>query len=141
MKRCTPGLAFSPKAALTMALCLGVVSLAAHAQSQTGAVKLSVREFPKAALRGEMVVQNHPEIVLNGQAERLSPGARIWSATGMLVLSAQLHGQVVTVNYMRENSGLVHQVWVLNSEELKERRAGGNVTIFNFSTGDTPAKP
>jgi hypothetical protein len=143
MNRCTPRLSSPSRAcllvALTIAFCAGVVSLSAHAQ--TTAAKPSVREFPKAALRGEMVVKNHPEIVLNGKAERLSPGARIWDKDGALVMSARLAGQVVTVNYLREGGGLIHQVWILNSEELKEKRAGGNATIFNFITGSTPATP
>ena len=134
MNRCIPHIAF-----LIIAVCAGTAALTAHAQ--TSDVKPSAREFPKAALRGEMVVKNHPEIVLNGKAERLSPGARIWDANRALVLSANLVGQPVAVNYVREGGGLIHQVWILNSEELKEKRAGGNVTIFNFITGSTPATP
>ena len=134
MNRCTPRIA-----ALMIAFCAGMLSPTTHAQ--TSDVKPSVREFPKAALRGEMVVKNHPEIVLNGKAERLSPGGRIWDKDGALVMSARLAGQVVTVNYLREGSGLIHQVWILNSEEIKEKRAGGNATIFNFITGSTPATP
>jgi hypothetical protein len=142
MNRCTPpipALTAALIAALMIALCAGMVSPAAHAQ--TSDIKPSAREFPKAALRGEMVVKNHPEIVLNGKAERLSPGARIWDANRALVMSASLVGRPVAVNYVRESGGLIHQVWILNSEELKEKRAGGNVTIFNFITGSTPATP
>ena len=139
MNRCTPRLAHPVLVALTIAFSAGVVSLTAHAQ--TTAAKPSAREFPKAALRGEMVVKNHHEIVLNGKAERLSPGARIWDANRSLVMSASLVGQPVAVNYVREGSGLIHQVWILNSEEVKEKRAGGNVAIFNFITGSTPATP
>ena len=126
-------------AALAITIYASMVNSVAHAQ--TVDVKPSVREFPKTALRGEMVVKNHPEIVLNGKAERLSPGARIWDKDGALVMSARLAGQVVAVNYLREGGGMVHQVWILNSEELKEKRAGGNATIFNFTTGSTPATP
>ena len=142
MNRCIPRLVYPvPRllVALAITFCAGTVILTAHAQ--TNDVKPSVREFPKAALRGEMVVKNHPEIVLNGKAERLSPGARIWDKDGTLVLSARLTGQVVAVNYLRESGGMIHQVWILNSEELKEKRAGGNTTIFNFITGSTPATP
>ena len=143
MNRCTPRLA-SPVlggllAVVTIALCAGTAGGAAYAQ--TDDVKPSAREFPKTALRGEMVVKNHPEIVLNGKAERLSPGARIWDQDRALVMSSRLAGQVVTVNYVREGGGLIHQVWILNREELKEKRAGGNATIFNFITGSTPATP
>ena len=136
MNRCTPLVTFPALLALIITCCAGTAMMSAHAQ--TGDVKPSVREFPKTALRGEMVVKNHPEIVLNGKAERLSPGARIWDKDGALVLSGRLVGQVVAVNYVREVGGLIHQVWILNSEELKEKRAGGNVTIFNFVTGNTP---
>ena len=139
MNRCTPRLAYSMLAAMAIALGAGMVSLTAHAQ--TDDAKPSVREFPKTALRGEMVVKNHPEIVLNGKAERLSPGARIWDQNRALVMSSRVAGQAVTVNYVREGGGLIHQVWILNSEELKEKRAGGNATIFNFITGSTPATP
>ena len=139
MNRCSPRLACFVLVALMVAVCTGTAGFAAHAQ--TSEFKPSVREFPKAAMRGQMVVQNHPEIVLNGKPERLSPGARIWDQDRALVMSGRLVGQTVTVNYVRETSGLVHQVWILNSEELKEKRAGGNVTIFNFLTGNTPATP
>ena len=143
MNRCTPRLAYPVRArllaALTIALWAGTASMAVYAQADD--VKPSIREFPKTALRGEMVVKNHPEIVLNGKAERLSPGARIWDTDRSLVMSSRLAGQVVTVNYVREGGGLIHQVWILNSEELKEKRAGGNATIFNFITGSTPATP
>ena len=143
MNRCTSYLACLVLARLlaasTIALCAGTASMAVHAQ--TNDFKPSVREFPKNALRGEMVVKNHPEIVLNGKAERLSPGARIWDQDRALVMSSRLAGQVVSVNYVREGGGLIHQVWILNREELKEKRAGGNATIFNFTTGNTPETP
>ncbi len=142
MNRCTPRLSDPVPcllAALVMTLCASAASLTVHAQ--TSEAKASAREFPKAALRGEMVIKNHPEIVLNGKAERLSPGARIWDKNGALVMSATLAGQIVAVNYLREGGGLIQQVWILNSEERKEKRAGGNTTIFNFLTDNTPATP
>lgn len=121
--------------ATALALAAGLVSLTAPAQAQTP----TVRQFPKAAMRAEMVVKNHPEITLNGTAERLSPGARIFDVNNHQVLSAQLAGQEKTVNYVRDGGGQIHQVWILNSEEVKEKRAGSNVTIFNFITGTTPS--
>jgi hypothetical protein len=30
----------------------------------------------------------------------------------------------LVVNYVRDNTGLVHEVWILNAEEAKEKRAG-----------------
>ena len=139
MKRCTSRL----PAALTTALLLSLVYgfTATPASAQTSDAKPVVREFPKAALRGELVTKNHPVITLNGKEERLSPGARIFDKNNYLVLSAQLTGQNLLVNYLRDGGGQIHQVWILNSEEVKEKRGGSTATIFNFTTGSTPATP
>ena len=145
MKRCTSGLKAAPAivtlclAALFGTACL--MTVPASAQTSDGDAKPGVREFPKAALRAEMVVQNHPLITLNGKAEQLTPGARIFDRQNRLVLSGQLVGQNLLVNYVRDGGGQIHQVWVLNSEEAKEKRAGSTATIFNFLTGTAPVTP
>ena len=100
-----------------------------------------VRGFPKAALRGTMVVTNPPNVVLDGQPDRLSPGSRIRSPQNMLVMSGALQGQSLTVNYTRDAAGLVHEVWILNPEEAREKRAGGR-PARNFLFGsETNAPP
>lgn len=66
-----------------------------------------------------MVVTNTPDLLLNGKAERLSPGARIRSDNNMLVMSAALTGQNLLVNYTREPHGLIHEVWILNAAEAQ----------------------
>ena len=140
MKRCNPGLS----AAFTIAFLLlpGVVGLTAtSALAQTSDAKPGVREFPKAAMRGEMVVQNHPLLTINGKSEQLTPGAHIFDRQNRLVLSGQLVGQNLLVNYLRDGGGQIHEVWVLNSEEAKEKRAGSTSTIFNFLTGNAPVTP
>ena len=38
------------------------------------------------------------------------------------MLSASLVGQELTVNYLRDGMGLVHEVWILNAVEVRERR-------------------
>lgn len=81
--------------------------------------QLTVRPFPPNTQRGAMVVTNAPELVLNGKAERLSPGARIRAANNMLVMSAALTGQDLLVNYTREPLGLIHEVWILNAAEAQ----------------------
>ncbi|MES2945613.1 MAG: hypothetical protein V4772_22325 [Pseudomonadota bacterium] len=142
MKRCTALMTSAFLAASPMALSLLALSagfLAAPASAQTTDAKPAVRQFPKAAMRGEMVMQNHPVLSINGKAERLTPGARIFDKNNHLVLSGQLVNQEIVVNYLRDGSGQVHQVWILNSEEIKEKRAGSTSTIFNFITGSTPA--
>ncbi|WP_309682345.1 hypothetical protein [Polaromonas sp.] len=131
MNRCTPSL-------LAVLLLLGasasLIPLTAQAQSEAS-VAPGLRQFPKAALRAELVVLAPPEITLNGKPERLSPGSRIRDASDQAVLSGQLVNQRLAVNYLRDNTGLVQQVWILSSEEAKEKRAGFAETIYNFITG------
>jgi hypothetical protein len=81
------------------------------------------RGFPAGTLRGEFGVVNWPEIRLDGQAERLAPGARIWGMNRMLVTPAAITGQNLLVNYTRDAAGAVREVWILTPEEAATRRA------------------
>ena len=92
--------------------------------AQTEEVKPNIRQFPKDAKRGELVVLSAPDIAVNGKPDRLSPGVRIRDARNNLVLSGTLVNQKLVVNYLRDNTGLVHSVWVLNSEEIKQKMPG-----------------
>ncbi len=85
----------------------------------TGTVAVAVRNFPPKALRGTLQVVAPPEVLLNNQVARLSPGARIRSANGMLAMSAALVGQTLPVVYLREPQGMLHEVWVLTDVEAK----------------------
>ncbi|MEO6322819.1 MAG: hypothetical protein ABIR56_19250, partial [Polaromonas sp.] len=118
MNRCTPHLI---RAFFILAASTPLAALPAHAQTTTD-FKPAVRQFPPAALRGEMVVQAPPVITLDGKADRLSPGARIRDANNMLLMSGTLVNQKVVVNYLREGAGNVHEVWILNSEEAQLKR-------------------
>ncbi|WP_332777300.1 hypothetical protein [Polaromonas sp.] len=138
MKRCRHLMPRLPAVALTVLMaCASLFGTPATAQSEAQA---SVREFPKAALRGELVVLAPPEITMNGAADRLSPGARIRDSDNKLVLTGQVINQRLLVNYLRDNLGQVQQVWILNSEEAKEKRAGLSHTniIFGSDTATTP---
>ena len=132
MNRCTPHLI---SALLFLAASTSLVAIPANAQ--TGEMELKVRQFPKAALRGNMVVLAPPVISMDGKADRLSVGARIRDANNHLVLSGPFLNQELVVNYLRDNTGQVHEVWILNSEEAREKRAGVLDTVFNFITGTT----
>ena len=79
------------------------------------------RPFPATALRGALQVTQAPEVQLNGQPARLSPGARIRSTHNMLQLSASLTGQSLLVHYTLDPSGLVHEVWILTPEEAARK--------------------
>ena len=106
-----------------------VVTFSTEARAQT-----AVREFPRAALRGDLVVTAPPEARLDGQADRLSPGARIRDPQNLLVMSGALIGQELVVNYLRDGAGLIHEVWILNADEAREKRAGA-VSARNFIFG------
>ncbi len=99
-----------------------------------------VREFPVAARRGTLEVTMPPNVLLNGQAERLSPGARIKNANNTIVMSASLVGQPVLVNYRRDPQGLIHEVWILNEAEARLKRPG-STSWRNFFFDSDDDKP
>ena len=107
----------------SLLVALGVL-LVSNASAQTEEPKPNTRQFPKDAKRGELVILNAPEIALNSKADRLSPAARIRDINNHLVLSGTLANQKLVVNYVRDNTGLVHNVWVLNTEEIKQKMPG-----------------
>ncbi|WP_342130524.1 hypothetical protein [Hydrogenophaga sp. OTU3427] len=112
------------------ALMLAIASLAtafvpSHAQAQG-------RVFPDSALRGHLVVTNPPDVLLNGQPARLSPGSRIRGTSNTLVFPQSLQQQSLVVNYTREATGLVHDVWILTAYEAAQPRAGWDGVIRNY---------
>ncbi len=134
-----PNPSASRSALLTTALLLGICSMSALWPGPAAAQD-AVRQFPKAAKRATLEVTAPPQILLNGQPERLSPGARIKAPNNLLVMSGSLVGQRLVVNYLRDPQGLVHEIWLLNGTEASEKRAGMEpVTNFVFgSDGDKP---
>ncbi len=99
------------------------IVLSAPADASVSTAVQVGRSFPQKALRGAFMVLAAPEISLNGVVERLSPGARIRSEGNTLVSPATIAGQNLLVNYTRELSGLIHEVWILTPEEASIRRA------------------
>jgi hypothetical protein len=89
-----------------------VLAGAAAAQPQVS------RQFPQSALRGDIVVQNGSELLLNGQAARLAPGARIRGQDNLLLVTGAIAGQKFVGHYTVDISGLVNQLWVLREDEL-----------------------
>lgn len=75
------------------------------------------RTFPATALRGDLVVVQPPDVLVNGQPARLAPGVRIKGANNLLQMSASLVGVKLVVNYTVDPYGLVHDVWILNPGE------------------------
>ena len=87
-------------------------SLPAFAQQVT-------RRFPISALRGKVVFTNPPDIELNGDAARLSPGVRIHGFDNMLVVTGAVagSGSKYVVDYQLESTGLVSEIWLLTKTE------------------------
>ena len=136
MNRCTP------HSLAILAVLAASTLLSSCAKDSPGATS-SVRQFPAAALRGEMVVSSAPPVItLDGKPDRLSPGSRIRGIDNMLVMSASLANKTAVVNYLREPAGNVHEVWILNSEEIKLKRPNSKSSWFSLGSstpGETPA--
>ena len=79
------------------------------------------RNFPADALRGALVIQDAPEITLNGEPARLAPAARIRGPNNMLAMSGALAGQRLLVHYTLDMHGHVKEVWILTPEEAAKR--------------------
>ena len=142
MNRCTSHLLRLTRPLLVALAALTTLS-ALPASAQTAPeFKPVVRPFPAAALRGELVVTAPPNITLDGKTERLSPGARIRDANNLLVMSGTLVNQKLAVNYLRESAGQVHEVWILNSEEIRQKRPNTKASWFSLgSSTDAPKAP
>jgi hypothetical protein len=98
----------------------------------------AVRLFPANALRGVLEVTEPPMVLINGEPARLSPGARIKGVNNLIVLSGTLVGQRLLVNFVRDGQGMLHDVWILNEQEL-QRNDVGTVTNITFeSEADQP---
>ena len=104
------------------------------------AAQIAVRQFPAAAKRATLEVKTPPDVLLNGAPARLSPGARIHGLTNMLVMSGQMVGQRLVVNYLRDPQGLVHEVWSLSEAEALQKRPGME-PVTNYVFGSAADKP
>ena len=96
-----------------LALAVALSSLHATAPAQVQ------RLFPADSLRGEIEFLQPPEILLNRATARLAPGSRIRAQDNMLQMSGSLIGSKFAVNYTTDTYGLVHDVWILRSEEIR----------------------
>ena len=83
----------------------------------TASAQVNVRPFPPNVERGLLLVEAPPVIQLNGKVERLSPGARIRGLNNMLLMSGSIIGKTLLVNFSRNPTGEVHEVWVLTDAE------------------------
>jgi hypothetical protein len=92
-----------------LAAALAATAIAASAQM--------IRYAPADVRPAVLTVTAPPEITLDGQPDRLSPGSRIRNTNNLLLLSGSVVGQRLPVVYRRDSAGLVHEVWVLTEDE------------------------
>jgi hypothetical protein len=109
------------------ASCLLLAAAALPAQAQNAptvtAATAGTRNFPPAALRGTLVIGTMPDVQLNGKPLRTTPGFRLFSADGRLLMGHTLAGQKLLVNYVIEPSTQwLHTAWVLTPEEAALKR-------------------
>ena len=97
--------------AASLALTLGATATAQIAPQQR------IPPIAQSAQGGMLVVTAPPEVLLDGKAARLSPGARIHGLNNLLVMSGSLVGQALVVRYTRDPLGLVYEVWILTEAE------------------------
>ena len=120
MNRCTQLLSrrlwLSQLAQLALLTSIGFAHVVGLAQT----FEPSPRTFPSGVKRAMLTVTQPPEILLNSNADRLSPGARIHDTSNRLVVSGSLIGQNWVVNYTREPIGLVNEVWILTPLEASQ---------------------
>jgi hypothetical protein len=98
------------------------------------------RNFPVGTLRGKFRVIDGNDVMLDGRADRLAPGARIRSGQNMLVMSGAITGQNLLVNYTRDAAGMLREVWILTPDEATASRESLNkpfLNIWPFVQNDT----
>ena len=137
MNRCPSS---SPLLAFLLSAALAVPAIAVAAYSTPALAQGMLRQFPVAAKRAVLEVKAPPEVLLNGAPARLSPGARIHGLTNMLVISSQMIGQRLVVNYLRDPQGLIHEVWILSEAEAQQKRPGME-PVTNYVFGSDADKP
>ena len=113
MNRCTLRSPFTRP--LRIAFALTALLFAASTWAQLG-----LRPFPPKTQRAVMQITQPPELLLNGAVERLSPGARIHGRDNLIVMSGTLADARFLVNYVRESSGQIYEVWILTDAEAAQ---------------------
>ena len=98
-----------------------VLLAAAFTAAAQGAAAQIPRNFPANALRGDIVVTQPPELLLNKVPARLAPGARIRGQDNLLKVSGAIAGQRLLVHYTLDLHGQLQDLWVLTAEEAARR--------------------
>lgn len=94
-----------------------VLGLAAFVFVTTAAAQVP-RLFPVQALRGELRGVAPPDVLVNGKAARLAPGARIRNEENRFEVIGSLAGRRLLVHYTTDSGGQLLELWILTASEL-----------------------
>jgi hypothetical protein len=75
------------------------------------------RLFPPKALRGELTGTAPPDVLLNGKAARLAPGARVRNEDNRFEVIGFLSGGKWLVHYTTDPGGQLLDIWILTPSE------------------------
>jgi hypothetical protein len=93
-------------------------ALAALAFASTAATAQVQRLFPPQALRGVLTGTAPPDVLLNGSAARLAPGARIRNDENRFEVIGTLSGRKLVVHYTTDPGGQLLDIWILTAAEM-----------------------
>jgi hypothetical protein len=79
-----------------------------------------LRTIPDAAKRGEMRHVQEMVVAIDGDMQRLSPGAQVRDAANRLIVPSAIPAGSL-VKYLMNEAGQVHRVWILSPEEAARR--------------------
>lgn len=82
------------------------------------------RPFPPKTARGTITFSAPPQVTLNERSERLGPGVRVHDSHNRLVFASTLQGQSHVVNYVRDASGTIREIWILTPTEIARPPSG-----------------
>ncbi|MGA0609573.1 hypothetical protein [Caldimonas sp. KR1-144] len=102
-----------------LALALIASTIAVSLPTAASAQEVVQRNFPRNALRGEVVVLSESEALLNGKPVRLAPGLRLRGPNNLLLVSGAAQGQKFLAHYTVDTYGLINNLWVLREDEAQ----------------------
>ncbi len=128
--------------ALASAWVIAMVLTMTPATAQVPSGMGMVRNFPEAALRGNLTINSTSDATLNGNAIRMAPGMRLLSPQNTLVMAHTVLGQSFKVNYVIEPStGMLIAAWILTKAEAGQPRKGSDSVERNYrAESDTAQK-
>ena len=74
--------------------------------------------IPPKAQRADIIFNRSPDLLINGKAARLAPGARIFDRQNLIVMYGALQGAIKAKFVLEDSTGLVMSVWILTEDEI-----------------------